>query len=112
MASKEAENILKQQMPGVRIVPTPAADPGSLREKTHPPAGPSLAQIRAKYAVQSGTVDSKNRVDSENADAIPDLDDIEVVRVEHIGPNSDANGPLVQTVIISRKLGTIIGKQG
>lgn len=112
MASKEAENILKQQMPGVRIVPTPAADPVSLREKTPPPAGPSLAQIRAKYAVQSGTVDSKNRVDSENADAIPDLDDIEVVRVEHIGPNSDANGPLVQTIIISRKLGTIIGKQG
>src|SRR5215213_7905895 len=115
MASSDAENIVKRLMPEVEIVRRrreDAVDTNEGQDEDRPRGGPSLADIKGKYAAESdaqGGV-AYHTMSHDAADVAED--DIEVVQVKPPGPLSDESGPQVRAIIVSKKLGKIIGKQG
>jgi hypothetical protein len=111
MASNEAEEIVKRLMPEVEIVRRPRAD-ATEQPEDRPPGGPSLAAVKGKYARPTGTSRRPARRSAAPEIADVDEDDIEVVQVMPPGSSSDASGPQARSVIVSKKLGKIIGKQG
>ena len=116
MASKEAENIVKRLMPGCEIVPQPrrsdAVDAMEGIPEERPSGGPSVADIRKKYAATSDSVGAAAYRPPLTDSTEVDEDDIEVVNVTPPGVRPDQGGPQVRTVIVSKKQKKIIGKQG
>ena len=104
MTKKSTKKIVKRKLPEMDIVQKAQAP---ARRSIQPAAapGPSMAELRRKFL-------GEDAVDAESDKAVPDEQDVEVVKVKTKRmPSDPVDDPGPRTVIVSKKKG-IFGVQG
>ncbi len=109
MAKKSVKEILAEVMPEMEIVEGQRSKPADAADEASSP-GPSLAELRRKYLGFDAEESAAHKAKAADA---PAADDVVVAQVRPKAAASDSNTPSTpKTVVVSRKTGKVIARQG